>query len=143
MIYSAAGDDVGALLAALQAVAGRHFAALSNLTRDYFAARDSLEPIDEATLLEGLRDGELVLVDVRPAHEYAAGHIPGALSIPLATLEARLRELPRERTIVAYCRGPYCALAAEAVDRLRAGGFEARRTAATVSSLRPQLGVAR
>jgi ArsR family transcriptional regulator len=75
------------------------------------------------------------LIDVRPEHEYAAAHVPGARSIPLATLESRLHELPRDRTIVAYCRGPFCALSGEAVRRLRALGFHARRVDASVHRL--------
>lgn len=136
VVYTVAGEDVAALLHTLQAVAGRHVAALENLTRDFFSVRDGLEALDQRTLLARLRDDDVVLIDVRPEHEYAAGHLPGALSVPLATLEARLSELPKDRSIVAYCRGPYCALSAEAAKRLRELGYDARRTDATVGSLR-------
>ena len=94
IVYSLAGDDIGALLVELQAVASRHVAGLEKLTREYFEARDGLEAVDRETLLERLRADEAVLVDVRPEHEFAAGHLPGAISIPLATLQSRLDELP-------------------------------------------------
>jgi rhodanese-related sulfurtransferase/DNA-binding transcriptional ArsR family regulator len=135
VVYSVAGEDVGALLNTMQAVAQRHLDALDELTRDYFAKRDALEAIDPHTLLVRLRADDAVLIDVRPEHEFAAGHIPGALSVPLSALEAHLESLPKDRTIIAYCRGPFCALSAEAARRLRELGFDARRTDATVSSV--------
>jgi rhodanese-related sulfurtransferase len=135
VVYSLAGDDVSALLVHLQAVAGRHVAGLEKLTREYFEARDGLEAVDRNALLERLRAGEVVLVDVRPEHEFAAGHLPGAISIPLPALESRLGELPRDRTIVAYCRGPYCTFSADAARRLRALGYDARRTDLSVHAL--------
>jgi rhodanese-related sulfurtransferase/DNA-binding transcriptional ArsR family regulator len=135
VVYSVAGEDVGALLNTMQAVALRHLDALDELTRDYFAKRDALEAIDPHTLLVRLRADDAVLIDVRPEHEFAAGHIPGALSVPLSALEAHLESLPKDRTIIAYCRGPFCALSAEAARRLRELGFDARRTDATVSSV--------
>lgn len=128
VVYSLAGADVAALLGQLQAVAAAHVAGLERLTRAFFADRDGLEPLDRDTLQMRLQSGDVVLLDVRPEHEFLAGHLPGALSMPLATLEARLGELPRDRAIVAYCRGPFCALSAEAARRLRALGFDARRT---------------
>lgn len=135
VVYSLAGADVAALLAQLQAVAAQHVAGLEKLTRELFGERDGLEPIDRDTLLERLRAGEVVLLDVRPAHEFEAGHVPGALSVPLRDLESRLADLPRDRAVVAYCRGPFCTFAAEAVRRLRAHGFDARRTDASVHEL--------
>lgn len=132
VVYSLAGDDVGALLANLQAVAAHHLAGLEKLTREYFEARDGLEAVDRDALLERLRAGDIVLVDVRPEHEFAAGHLPGAISIPLPALESRLGELPRDRTIVAYCRGPFCTFSADAARRLRALGYDARRTELSV-----------
>lgn len=135
VIYSVVGEDVGALLSQLQTVAGRHVAALEKLSRDYFSARDGLEALDQPTLMRRLRDQDIVLIDVRPEHEFETGHLPGALSIPLATLEARLTELPVGRSIVAYCRGPFCALSADAARRLRALGYDAQRTDMSVSSL--------
>lgn len=135
VVYSLAGDDVAALLLQLQTVAARHVAGLEKLTREYFESRDELEAVDRDTLLERLRADDVVLVDVRPEHEFAAGHLPGAISVPLTALEERLAELPRDRTIVAYCRGPFCSLSAEAATRLRALGFDARRTDVSVHSL--------
>ncbi len=89
----------------------------------------ALEPLTRRELLERLRRGDVVVIDVRPRDEYAAGHIAGALSLPLPELPRRLRELPRRKLIVAYCRGPYCVLAPEALTLLRARGFDARRLA--------------
>jgi rhodanese-related sulfurtransferase len=133
--YALAGPDVAMLLVQLQAVAGRHVAGLERLSRDFFADRDGLEPVDGAELLARLHAEDVVLIDVRPEHEFAAGHLPGALSIPLPELEARLSDLPRDRPIVAYCRGPFCALSAEAARRLRDHGFSARRTDASVHAV--------
>lgn len=138
VIYAIAGADVAAILVHLQAVAARHVAGLEKLTREYFEARDGLESVDRHTLLERLRAGDVVLLDVRPEHEFAAGHLPGALSVPLPTLESRLADLPRDRTIVAYCRGPLCTLSAEAARRLRALGFDAHRSDVSVHSLAPR-----
>jgi rhodanese-related sulfurtransferase len=138
VIYAIAGGDVAALLVQLQAVAAAHVAGLEKLTREYFEARDGLEAIDRNTLLERLRAADVVLLDVRPEHEFAAGHLPGALSVPLSTLESRLADLPRDRTIVAYCRGPFCTLSAEAARRLRALGFDARRSDVSIHSFAPE-----
>jgi rhodanese-related sulfurtransferase len=134
-VYSVAGTDVAALVVQLQDVAARHVDGLERLTREFFADRDSLEAIDRDTLRARMRDGDVVLLDVRPEHEFAHAHLPGALSMPLAMLEARIGELPTGRTIVAYCRGPYCALSAEAVRLLRQSGFDAVRTEVSVHSM--------
>jgi rhodanese-related sulfurtransferase len=142
VVYSIAGEDVAQLLVQLQAVASRHVAGLEKLTREYFQARDGLEAVDRDTLLERLDTGEVVLVDVRPEHEFAAGHLPGAISVPLATLESRLGELPRDRMIVAYCRGPFCTLSADAARRLRTLGYDARRCDVSVHGAAPHEGVA-
>ena len=131
--YALAGDDVGALLATLQKVAAGHLAGLRELTRDYFGSRDSLEPLDRDTLLRRLETRDVLLIDVRPESEFAAGHVPGAVSVPLARLEEHLHALPRERTIVAYCRGPFCAMSADAARKLRALGFDARRAEISVT----------
>lgn len=137
VVYSLAGADVGALLAQLHAVAAGHLAALEQLSRGFFHDPEGLEPLDRDTLLARLRAGDAVLLDVRPAREFAAGHLPGARSVPLAQLESRLCELPRDRTIVAYCRGPFCTFSAEAARRLRALGFDARRTELSVHAFHP------
>ena len=93
----------------------------------YFRARDELEPVAAKELLARLREGDVVILDVRPEDEYGLGHLPGALNIPLRQLEQRLSELPRKQEIIAYCRGPYCVLSFEAVAELRARGFKVRR----------------
>lgn len=125
--YALAGDDVEQLWTAVRAVAERHAAGLADLARSYLGDRDGLEPIDRQTLLERMRDGDVVVLDVRPPAEYAAGHIAGARSIPAAELRLRLSELADDAEVVAYCRGPYCVYADDAVRRLRAEGFRARR----------------
>jgi rhodanese-related sulfurtransferase len=102
-------------------------AEIDRLIRDYFASRDRLEPVEARTLWKRMREGRVVVLDVRPVEEYAAGHIPGARSVPISELRRRLSELPRDAEIVAYCRGPYCVLAAEALEVLRRRGVRARR----------------
>jgi len=134
VVYSIAGADVAELLVHLQDVAAQHIAALDKLTREFFDDPAGLEPVDRDTLLERLRAHDVTLLDVRPEHEFSEGHLPGALSVPLPLLESRLGELPRDRTIVAYCRGPFCTLSAEAVRRLRELGFDARRSDVSVHS---------
>ena len=112
----------------LRAVAAQRQADVKQLADAYLGARDTLEPITRAELLRRLKRREDVLVlDVRPEEEYAAGHLPSAVSVPLAELRRRLRELPREKQIVAYCRGPYCAFAHKAIRVLHQAGFNARR----------------
>jgi ArsR family transcriptional regulator len=93
----------------------------------YFRERDRLEPVTRKELLRRMRDGLVTLVDVRPLAEFAAGHLPGAINLPLGELKRRLRELPRQQEVVAYCRGPYCVLSYEAVAELRRRGFKAVR----------------
>lgn len=135
VVYSLAGPDVAALLVRLQSVATQHLAGLEKLTREFFDDDEGLEAVDRDALLERLHARDVVLLDVRPAREFEAGHLPGALSVPLEDLEARLTDLPRDRTIVAYCRGPFCTLSAEATRRLRALGFDALRTDVSIHSL--------
>ncbi|MEW5707335.1 MAG: metalloregulator ArsR/SmtB family transcription factor [Pseudomonadota bacterium] len=125
--YEIAGDDVVGLLHILRQVAERRIAEVEKLVGSYLTSRDDLEPIPARELLERARKGLVTVLDVRPPEEYAAGHLPGAINIPLAELEGRLSKLPRDREIVAYCRGPYCVLAFEAVARLRQKGLKARR----------------
>jgi ArsR family transcriptional regulator len=102
-------------------------AEIDRVKRDYFRARDALEPVSRADLLSRLHEGLITLLDVRPEDEFAVGHLPGALNIPLADLERRLHELPPDREVIAYCRGPYCVLSFEAVAALRARGYLVRR----------------
>jgi rhodanese-related sulfurtransferase len=112
---------------ALRELAEERLAEVDRLVRDFFGGVDGMEPVGRSELLKRARKGEAVVVDVRPREEFAAGHITGALSIPLAMLEKRLSEIPAERVVVAYCRGPYCVLAAEAVKLLRRRGYRAFR----------------
>lgn len=112
---------------ALQHLAEARLAEIGRLVDHYFSNVDGLEPVERAELLRRARSRDVVVIDVRPPEEYAAGHIAGALSVPLAQLERRLADLPQGKRIVAYCRGPYCVLAAEAVRRLRTRGYHAER----------------
>ena len=126
--YRLAGPEVLELWRALRTLAARRLAEIDRLAAVYLGRRDQLEPVTREELARRLRDGDrLVVLDVRPGAEHAAGHLPGAVSIPIAELRRRLAELPRDREVVAYCRGPYCAFAHEAVAVLREAGFSARR----------------
>jgi rhodanese-related sulfurtransferase/DNA-binding transcriptional ArsR family regulator len=125
--YRLAGDEVARFFVALRTLGESRLAEIEQVTRGYFEQRGAMEPVGGEALLRRVRRGEVTIVDVRPAEEYAAGHIPGAISIPLADLEARAKELPRDRDVVAYCRGPYCVMAADAVALLRRKGFFAHR----------------
>ncbi len=126
--YRLAGPEVFELWRALRTLAGSRLAEVERLAAAYLGARDELEPVTRDELARRLQDGDnLVVLDVRPAVEHAAGHLPGAVSIPVSELRRRLAELPRDREIVAYCRGPYCAFAHEAVAVLREEGFSVRR----------------
>jgi rhodanese-related sulfurtransferase/predicted transcriptional regulator len=127
VFYAIAGDDVVALYAALQRVAGNRAAEVERLVREWLAHRDRLEPVPARELLERAQKGLVTVLDVRPPEEYAAGHLPGAINVPLDQLEGRLGKLSKKREIVAYCRGPYCLLAFEAVEKLRKRGLRARR----------------
>lgn len=135
VIYSLAGDDVAGLLLRLQDVAARHVAELDRLSRDFFDDRDGVEAIEVDELRDRMQSGDVVLVDVRPGREYAAGHLPGARSVPVDELDEHLDDLPRDRPIVAYCRGRLCTFSADAARRLRELGYDARRTDASVHSL--------
>jgi len=126
--YRLAAPEVFALWRALRGLAASRLAEVERLAAAYLGARDGLEPVTREELARRLEDGdELVVLDVRPAEEHRAGHVPGAVSIPLSELRRRLAELPRDREIVAYCRGPFCAFAHEAVTVLRQAGLRARR----------------
>ena len=127
VFYRLADDSVVALLRGVQAVARRRLHEVDYLARTYLDGRDALEPVDAAELRRRLKAGAVTLIDVRPALEYEAAHIAGARSVPLDALDRRMRELPASRPVVAYCRGPYCVFAVEAVERLRRRGFDARR----------------
>lgn len=127
VFYRLSGNDVLVLLNAQREVAERHLAEVKQLVQTYLESKDQLEPMARAQLLEYARDGLVTVLDVRPETEYASGHLPGAVNIPLAELESRLSELPTDQEVIAYCRGPHCILAFEAVERLRKQGYKARR----------------
>ena len=128
IFYRLAAPEVFQLWQALRTLAGARLAEVERLAAAYLGAREELEPVTRQELARRLEDGDpLVVLDVRPAAEHAAGHLPGAVSIPVGELRRRLAELPADREVVAYCRGPYCAFAHEAVAVLREAGFAARR----------------
>jgi rhodanese-related sulfurtransferase len=127
VFYRLADDAVCRFYFALRDLGRARLAEVEQVVQTYFQARDELEPVSRDDLLDRLERGDVAVVDVRPAEEFAAGHIPGAASIPLAELAERLDELPRDVEFVAYCRGPYCVFAPQALTILRAGGFRARR----------------
>ena len=125
--YELAGADVVALIAALGRVAETRLAEMEQLVRTYITARDDLEPIPAAELVKRSKQGLVTVLDVRPAKEFAAGHLPGAINVPVEDLAKRLRKLPKGREVIAYCRGPYCLLSVDAVALLRTKGYKARR----------------
>jgi rhodanese-related sulfurtransferase len=127
VFYRLADEAVGGFWLALRSLAERRLADIERIVRDYFEAPEELEPVGHDELLERVRHGAVTVLDVRPVEEYRAGHIPGAVSVPLEELERRLSDLPRDQEIIAYCRGPYCIFAVHAVELLRERGFTARR----------------
>lgn len=127
IIYALASDAVTRLWASLRDVAAEHVAGLDRLAEAYLGDRSQLEAISRHELAQRLHEGAVVVLDVRPAAEYAAGHVPGARSVPLSELRRHLAALPADADVVAYCRGAYCAYADEAVRELRRRGFAARR----------------
>jgi rhodanese-related sulfurtransferase/DNA-binding transcriptional ArsR family regulator len=127
VFYRLAGDEVVRLLGALGAAGEAYLAEVERTVRLYFAAKDDLEPVPARELLERARKGLVTVLDVRPPEEFAAGHVPGAVNIPVQELEKRLAELPKRKEVVAYCRGPYCLMSYDAVALLRKKGLKARR----------------
>jgi len=127
VFYEVAGPDVVDLIAALGQVAETRLAEMAHLVRTYITARDELEPIPAAELLKRSKQGLVTVLDVRPAREFAAGHLPGAINVAVEDLGKHLKELPKGREVIAYCRGPYCLLSVDAVALLRTKGFKARR----------------
>jgi rhodanese-related sulfurtransferase len=125
--YRLADDDVCRFFVTLRSLAESRLAEVQRVTQTFLEQRDQMEAIPGEELVRRVKSGEVTVIDVRPAEEYRAGHLPGALSVPLEELEARLGELPKRRQIVAYCRGPYCVMAVEAVELLRKKGFKAHR----------------
>ena len=127
VIYGLASDQVLQLWTVVRQVAAEHVAEVDRLAEAYLGDRDGLQPITRDELARRLRRGEVTVIDVRPAAEYDAGHVEGARSLPITELKRRLNSLPRDGELVAYCRGPYCVFADDAVRLLRRQGFEARR----------------
>ena len=127
VFYRVASDKVMSLVAALTNVGEAHDAEIGRIVRLYFLSKDDFEPIPAAELLDRARRGLVTVLDVRPEEEFAAGHVPGAMNIPMHELEKRLRELPKRKEVIAYCRGPFCIMSYEAVQLLRKKGLKARR----------------
>lgn len=127
MIYRLSDDNVLSLFAALRQVAERNVAEIDRIVHSYFDARDDLEPVSRETLLKRLQDGSVTVLDVRPPDEFAVGHVPGAVNVPLEMLEQQLKVLDPAQEVVAYCRGTYCVLSFEAVAALRERGYTVHR----------------
>lgn len=127
VFYRISDNDVLDLVDRMRRVAERHLAEVEQLVDRYLTVKDDLEPLPAGELLSRARAGLVTVIDVRPREEYLAGHVPGAVNVPLNELEKHLREIDREKEVIAYCRGPYCVLAFEAVARLRRKGVTARR----------------
>jgi rhodanese-related sulfurtransferase len=125
--YRLADAAVCAFFRTMRSLAESRLAEVEQITRRFLDGREGMEPVEARELLKRVREGRATVLDVRPAEEYNAGHIAGALSIPLRELKARIKEIPRGQEIVAYCRGPYCVLAVQAVEVLRKAGVRARR----------------
>ena len=126
--YRLADDDVFRLLRTLETLGHRRLADVQQVVQAYLDGRDALEPVTFQELRRLMREDDVTVVDVRPTDEYEAGHIPGALSMPVSDLKRRLRELPKSREVIAYCRGRYCVYSLDAVTVLRKHGYRARRT---------------
>jgi rhodanese-related sulfurtransferase len=136
VIYRLADQTVCEFFRAMRVLAESRLAEVEQIKRRFLEGREGMEPVDRDALLELVREGAVTVLDVRPVEEYNAGHIPGALSIPLKELQLNLTELPRNQEIVAYCRGPYCVLSIQAVEMLRAKGFQAVRLEEGIQDLR-------
>ena len=134
--YRLADQTVCEFFHAMRVLAESRLAEVEQIKRRFLEGREGMEPVDRKALLELVREGAVTVLDVRPVEEYNAGHIPGALSIPLKELALHLSELPHDQDIVAYCRGPYCVLSIQAVEMLRARGFEAVRLEEGIQDLR-------
>lgn len=125
--YQLSARDVVELISVLRNVAQRHIAEVDRLIHDALDAKDDLEAIPRDELAKRIKQGMVTVIDVRPAEEYNAGHVSGAVNIPLIELENKMKNLPRDKEVVAYCRGPHCVLAFDAVHKLRQSGLKARR----------------
>ena len=125
--YRLTSPEVFGVVQMIRRLGEEHIAEVDRIVRSYFGQRDELESVSRGDLLERAKTGTVIVLDVRPAEEYRAGHIPGAMSVPVDQLEQRLADLPADKEIVAYCRGPYCVMSYSAVEALRARGRRARR----------------
>ena len=125
--YRFADAQVGDFVLQLRTLAHARLAEIDRASRDYLEERGAMEAISDDELVRRVKSGEVTVIDVRPSEEFEAGHIPNAISVPLPELKKRLRELPKRREVIAYCRGPYCVMALDAVEILRAKGFRAHR----------------
>lgn len=125
--YRLADQAVCDFFRVMRELAESRLAEVELITRQFLAGREGMEPVDRQKLIERVRNGSVIVLDVRPFEEFRAGHIPGAISVQLRDLEQRLSELPRDQEVVAYCRGPYCVLSIQAVEMLRSRGFNAVR----------------
>ncbi|OIP87635.1 MAG: ArsR family transcriptional regulator [Syntrophaceae bacterium CG2_30_49_12] len=134
--YRVADQVVCEFFRSMRVLAESRLAEVEQIKRRFLEGREGMEPVDRDALIERIREGAVIILDVRPVEEYNAGHIPGAMSIPLKELERHLSELPHNQEIVAYCRGPYCVLAIQAVEMLRAKGFNAVRLEEGIQDLR-------
>jgi rhodanese-related sulfurtransferase len=127
VLYRLADGDVDRFLRALQTLSQDRLAEVERVTKLFLHSQDALEPVTRTELQRRLKEGAATIIDVRPRDEYEAGHIPGALSMPVDEVQRRMRELPKGREVIAYCRGPYCVYSLEAVTLLRTHGYRARR----------------
>jgi len=127
VFYQISGDDVLQLLNQLREVAERHIAEVDKLVDTFLTVKDELEPVPREELIDRVKHGLVTVLDVRPAEEFAAGHVPGAINVPLAELENHLKTLDKQQQVVAYCRGPHCILAYDAVAKCRSKGIDAQR----------------
>ncbi|MDH3798152.1 MAG: metalloregulator ArsR/SmtB family transcription factor [Desulfobacterales bacterium] len=136
VVYRLADQAVCEFFRTMQVLAESRLAEVEQIKRRFLEGRDGMEPVDRKALLERVGKGVVTVLDVRPVEEYNAGHIPGAISIPLKELQLRLLDLPHDQEIVAYCRGPYCVLSIQAVEMLRSRGFQAVRLEEGIQDLR-------
>ena len=134
--YRIANEEVSGFFSSLRVLAESQLAEIGRITEKFFSDRDRIEPVDREALLDRVRKSSVIVLDVRPREEYDAGHLTGAISIPVPELKRRLKTLPRSREIIAYCRGPYCLMATEAVDLLEKKGYRASRVEFGVSEWR-------
>ena len=136
VMYRLADQTVCEFFRAMRILAESRLAEVEQIKRRFLEGKQGMEPVDREALIERVREGAVTVLDVRPKEEYNAGHIPGALSVPLNELSLHLAGLPRDQEIVAYCRGPYCVLSIDAVAMLRAQGFHAVRLEEGIQDLR-------